>query len=196
MIWCAPENPVLRQVFQYLQRYYTGITHRKLSRPTWSQQNIWKMDESQKFRKSHFVHNNFKRKCDNFKKSVVYQKIMSTEWYITFDVGWLYTLLIRCWKVQNLHFLKKFWVPFGAPRLTVKSHLYASLIYLLNLFKNWNEISKFEDSMGTIVAQKVCVANFEIKASKFYISRVIMNCLQDSNTLCLWTLMLLLDFKE
>ena len=51
-----------------------------------------------------------------------------------------------------IFFEKLFWVPFGVPRLTVKSHLYASSIYFL--FKNWNEFSDFKYSMGTIVVPK------------------------------------------
>ena len=121
---------------------------------------------------------NFKRKCDIFKNLVEYQKITSTERFVTFDVGWLYPCLIRFWKFQNVYFSKNyFWVPFGVPRLTVKSHLYASSIYLL-----------FKIKMNSVLLSivwlplwypKNCVANFEIKASKFYISHVIIKCWQD-----------------
>ena len=49
-------------------------------------------------------------------------------------------------------FEERFWVPFGVPRLAVKSHLYALFIYFL--FKNWNELDEFKDSMGTIMVPK------------------------------------------
>ena len=84
------------------------------------------------------------------------KKIMNIEWDVTFDLGWLYTWLTRRWKAPNLQFSKNFfWVPFGVPRLAVKSHLYALLIYFL--FKNWNELDEFKDNMGTImVPKKIC----------------------------------------
>ena len=96
---------------------------------------------------------NFKRRSDIFANSMEYQKIMNIDKYVTFDFGWLYTWLTRRWKAPNLQFSKNFfWVPFGVPRLAVKSHLYALLIYFL--FKNWNELDEFKDSMGTIVVPK------------------------------------------
>jgi len=115
---------------------------------------------------------NFKRKSDIFANSMKYQKIMNIDKYVTFDLGWLYTWLTRRWKAPNLQFSKNFfWVPFGVPRLAVKSHLYALLIYFL--FKNWNELDEFKDNMGTIlVPKKICVAKFEIKAFKRHISHV------------------------
>ena len=54
------------------------------------------------------IFHNFKRKCDIFKNSVEYQKITSTARYVSFDVGWLYPCLIRCWKAQNLYFSKNY----------------------------------------------------------------------------------------
>ena len=57
-----------------------------------------------------------------------------------------------------------FGVPFGVPRLAVKSHLYALLIYFL--FKNWNELDEFKDSMGTImVPKKIVLQNLKSKPS-------------------------------
>ena len=99
---------------------------------------------------------NFKRKSDVFANSMEYQKIMNIDkWVVTFDLGWLpvYTWLTRRWKAPNLQFSKNFfWVPFGVPRLAVKSHLYALFIYFL--FKNWNKLDEFKDSMGTSVVPK------------------------------------------
>ena len=97
--------------------------------------------------------------------SMEYQKIMNIDKYVTFDLGWLYTWLTRRWKASNLQFSKNFfWVPFGVPRLAVKSHLYALLIYFL--FKNWNELDEFKDSMGTIVVpKKFVLQNLKSKPS-------------------------------
>ena len=95
----------------------------------------------------------FKRRSDIFANSMKYQKIMNIDKYVTFDLGWLYAWLTRRWKAPNLQFSKNFfWVPFGVPRLAVKSHLYALLIYFL--FKNWNELDEFKDNMGTISVPK------------------------------------------
>ena len=53
---------------------------------------------------------------------------------------------------------------FGVPRLAVKSHLYAFLIYFL--FKNWNELDEFKDSMGTsVVPKKLVLQNLKSKPS-------------------------------
>ena len=108
---------------------------------------------------------NFKRKSDVFANSMEYQKIMNIDKYVTFDLGWLYTWLTRRWKAPNLQFLKNFfWVPFGVPRLAVKSHLYALLIYFW--FKNWNELDEFKDSMGTsVVPKKFVLQNLKSKPS-------------------------------
>ena len=73
---------------------------------------------------------------------------------------------------ECIFFEKLFWVPFGVPRFTVKSHLYASSIYFL-----------FKIEMNSVILRIVWVPNLEIKASKFYISHVIMKCLQDFTTL-------------
>ena len=61
-------------------------------------------------------------------------------------------------------FEELFWVPFGVPRLAVKSHLYALLIYFW--FKNWNELDEFKDSMGTsVVPKKLVLQNLKSKPS-------------------------------
>ena len=131
---------------------------------------------------------NFKRKSDIFANSMEYQKIMNIDNYVTFDLGWLYTWLSRRWKASNLQFSKNFfWVPFGVPRLAVKSHLYALLKYFL--FENWNW-NIFGYHYGT---QKICVAKFEIKAFKRHISHVSIKSWQDLTTF--WSLMFCLGFN-
>ena len=108
---------------------------------------------------------NFKRKSDIFANSMEYQKIMNIDKYVTFDLGWLYTWLTRRWKAPNLQFSKNFFLgtiwgtTFGCKVTFVR-------FVDIFLFKNWNELDEFKDSMGTIVVpKKFVLQNLKSKPS-------------------------------